>query len=63
VGEARVPVASIEWEWVVARSTTSTVVEHEPLVSLVTGDGDVLQVVSEEHVQGVRFDHRPGIST
>ncbi len=61
VGDTRVPVQRIEWEWVVSRSTTTSIVEHEPLVSLVSSDGDVLEVVSEEQLRRTRFDRDDAI--
>jgi predicted RecB family endonuclease len=58
-GHVRVPVQRIDWEFTVSRSTTSTVVRHEPLVSLIDANGDVLDVVSEEQLQSMRFAQRP----
>lgn len=53
--DVREPITRIEWEWVVSRSSTpSVVVEHEPLVSLVSADGDVLEVVSEEQLRSMQ---------
>jgi len=39
-----------------SRGTTTSVVEHEPLVSLVSYDGEVLEVMSEQQLHRVRFD-------
>jgi len=54
--EQRIPVSRIDWTFLVSRGTTTSVVEHEPLVSLVSYDGEVLEVMSEQQLHRVRFD-------
>jgi len=59
VGDQRFPVQRIDWEFTVSRATTSTVVRHEPLVTLIDSNGDVLDVVSEEQLQALSIAKRP----
>jgi hypothetical protein len=58
-GDERIPVRRIDWEFTVSRSTTSTVIRHEPLVSLIDANGDVLDVLSEKQLQAMGFAQKP----
>jgi hypothetical protein len=54
------PVERIDWEFTVSRGTQTTLIEHEPLLSLVSHDGAVLEVVSEAQLAEIRFQRAQG---
>ena len=56
LGEERLALQRIEWEWIVSRSTTTSVTKHAPLVTLLGADGEVLEVVGEEQLRRLHIE-------
>ncbi|MDO9356458.1 MAG: hypothetical protein Q7T55_22360 [Solirubrobacteraceae bacterium] len=55
IGSRRIAVRRIAWQFTVSRGTTVSVVEHEPSVTLISADGDVLRVSSEHRLSELQL--------